>query len=189
MLVDTGYDVHGIDISPDMIDMCRERVPEGHFEVGSLLDASLPVCVAVTSMGECLNYLFDAQNNLAALRRLFDRIYESLTPGGIFVCDIIEPGYGVISGPPRRHMQGKDWAVLVEVHENETDHTLTRAITTFRQAGTLYQRDEEVHRVQLYKGEDLEDALQHAGFTVDRSRSYPDFQLSEAHSVLIAQKP
>ncbi len=189
MLVDAGYDIHGVDISADMIDICRERVPEGHFEVGSLLEASLPSCNAVTSMGECLNYLFDPQNNLDALRRLFGRIYQALTPGGLFVCDIIEPGYGAISGPPKRHMKADDWAVLVEVHEDETSHTLTRAITTFRKTGTLYQRDEEVHRVQLYRGEDLEEALKTAGFIVGRSRSYPDFQLSEAHSVLVAQKP
>ncbi len=50
-LVDAGYDVTGVDISPDMIQIARQRVPEGEFHTGSFLHTNLPPCVAVTSLG------------------------------------------------------------------------------------------------------------------------------------------
>ena len=50
------------------------------------------VCAAVTAVGECLNYSFDAKNCLPALRRLFRRIFSALEAGGIFIFDVAGPG-------------------------------------------------------------------------------------------------
>src|SRR5205809_6732458 len=147
-LVSAGYDVLGIDISPAMIDIARSRVPQGEFKVASLLKAKLPQCAAVTSLGECLNYLFDKNNTVNELRRLFRRVYTSLKPGGVFIFDIAEPGRG--KGPRQKHKEGADWAVLVEVDEDARARRLTRRITSFRKVGELYRRNEEVHHLQLY---------------------------------------
>ena len=87
-----GYDVLGIDISPAMVAMARTRVPKGQFRVESLLTAKLPQAVAVSAVGECINYLFDAANSGSNLAKLFGRVHESLLPGGIFLLDVAEPG-------------------------------------------------------------------------------------------------
>src|SRR6185369_15859003 len=69
-----GYNVLGIDISPAMIEIARKRVPRAQFQTGSLLKTRIPQCDAVTSLGECMNYLFDRSNTITRLRRLFDRV-------------------------------------------------------------------------------------------------------------------
>src|SRR5918998_3324892 len=60
-LVDAGYRVLGIDISEAMVEISRRRVPEAEFRVGSLFDADIPPCRAVTAISEVLNYLFDEE--------------------------------------------------------------------------------------------------------------------------------
>src|SRR5438067_2140515 len=108
-----GYDVLGIDLSAAMIQLARKRVPSGQFRQESLLTAKLPPCVAVTAVGEALNYLSDRRNTDQALARLFRRIHQALRPGGLFLCDVAEPGRARGLGGQRRFMEGTDWAVLV----------------------------------------------------------------------------
>ena len=167
-----GYDVLGVDISAAMIDIARKRVPNGEFRTASLLKAELPSCVAVTSLGECLNYLFDETNSIIQLHRLFRRVYSALRPGGLFIFDIAEPGRG--RGPRQKHREGPDWAVLVEVDEDTRTNRLTRRIVSFRKVDSLFRRSEEVHQLQLYKRSEILKELRAAGFRARTLDSYGD---------------
>src|SRR5262245_23015235 len=82
-VADAGFGILGIDLSPAMVALARERVPAGEFRVGSCLTEELPPCVAVAAVGEVLNYLFDRGNKPVALARLFRRIHAALVPGGL----------------------------------------------------------------------------------------------------------
>lgn len=187
-LVDAGYDVRGIDISTDMVDMARERVPEAEFVAGSLLQVDIPACVAVTSMGECLNYLFDESAGPRGLRRLFRRVFDALPGGGLFVFDIAEPGRDS-GNPARRHWQTDDWAVLIETGEDPGRGVLTREITTFRRHGETFRREHETHRLRLYRGTDVADELRRVGFRARTLRSYGRFRLLPGLVALRARKP
>ena len=186
-LVKAGYDVLGIDLSPAMIDIARKRVPEAEFRVESLLKAQLPKCDAVTSLGECFNYLFDKNNRLVELGRLFRRIHAALKPGGVLIFDIAEPGRG--KGPRQKHMEGDGWAVLVDVEEDTDTNRLTRRITSFRRVGDHYERDEELHCLQLYRRSAIAKELRSAGFRVRTTGAYGKQPMIEGCVGFVARKP
>ena len=182
-----GYSVLGVDISAPILDIARRRVPQAEFRRGSLFDIPLPECAAVTSMSECLNFIAGTNDHNKALRSLFARIYQALQPGGLFVFDMVGPGRerGM---PPKRWNQGDDWAVLVEAEEDPAQHTLTRRITSFRKTGELYRREEEVHRLQLYRSADIAAWLRSAGFRVRVARGYGELKFTQAQTAFIARK-
>ncbi|BAY10884.1 class I SAM-dependent methyltransferase [Calothrix sp. NIES-2098] len=183
-----GYHVLGIDISEPMIKIARARVPNAEFRIGSLFQVDIPPCNAVTSIGECLNYLFDPQSNCQTPINLFQRIYSALTPGGVCIFDIAEPGQ-VTQGITKGFTEGQDWVVLVEKEENPEQNLLKRRIITFRQVGEHYRRDDEIHYQRLYKATDIADELHRVGFQVEILRSYGEYSLPKAHAALIASKP
>ncbi len=97
-----------------MIDILRRRVQEAEFQIGSLFEADVPSCEVVTLLGECLNYLFHAENDLRALVRLFRRVYDALAPGAVFVFDFAEPGQVARGTTIMGFSEGEDWVVLLE---------------------------------------------------------------------------
>jgi len=185
-LIDAGYRVLGIDISEAMIDISRERVPEAEFRVGSLFEADIPPCAAVTAVSEVLNYLFDPEKELPDL---FRRVYDALVPGGVFVFDVLGPGQVPAGATARGFRVGEDWAVLSEREEDAEQGTLTRRIVSFRKVGEHYRRDDEVHRVRLYDPSELSAELRRVGFGVRTMSAYGRHPLSESHVAFVARKP
>jgi SAM-dependent methyltransferase len=184
-----GYRVLGVDISESLIVIARNRVPDGEFRVESLFKTDIPPCNAVTSIGECLNYLFDADNDRQNLVQFFRRIYGALTEGGVFIFDIAEPGQIVAGNTTKGFTEGKDWIVLVEKEENQENETLIRRIITLRKVGETYRRDDEIHCLRLYKAKDIAEALDRVGFQVQIIGSYGEYKLPKAHAAFIARKP
>ena len=89
-LLASTYQVSGLDISPGMLAMAREKLPGGTrlylADMTSFrLDASFDVIVCAY---QGINHLL----SLAAWESSFDRASEHLNPGGLFVFDIITPG-------------------------------------------------------------------------------------------------
>lgn len=184
-LVRAGYRVLGIDISADMIEIARCRVPMAEFQVESLFKVEIPDCSAVISIGECFNYLFDPDH--PTLTQAFQRIYDALAPGGVFIFDIAEPGQ-LSATPVKSFTEGEDWIVLVEKQEDLQQHILTRRIITFRQVGNDYRRDDEVHCQRLYAAAEIVAMLQQVGYQVEMQRCYGQFALPNAHAAFVARK-
>jgi SAM-dependent methyltransferase len=184
-----GFNVLGIDISPAMVALARQRVPGGSFRVESLLTAELPPCVAVVAVGECFNYLFDADHSWEGVRRVLGRAFEALTPGGLLLFDADEPGRVPGPGPSRTWAEGDGWAVLVTAEEDRQQGLLTRHITSFRRFGELYRRDHEVHRLRLLPRAEVVSWLEGLGFQVQILASYGPVPLLPGYAGFLARKP
>jgi SAM-dependent methyltransferase len=166
MIVEAGYEVLGIDLSPAMIVLARARVPGGTFRVESLLTAKLPSCIAVAAVGECFNYAFDPRLSRAALASQFRQIHHSLKRGGLFLFDVAEPGRVPRGAAYRVFVEAPDWAAFVVAEEDSRSRRLTRRITSFRRVGALYRRDQETHELCLIPRQELTEELRKIGFRV-----------------------
>ncbi|HEX8159038.1 MAG TPA: class I SAM-dependent methyltransferase [Solirubrobacteraceae bacterium] len=161
-LLDAGYDVLGIDQSEALLEIARQRVPCALFTHGSLFDAELPPCAAVTAIGECVSYMVDSRAGRTALVALMRRVAAALQPGGLFVFDIVIPGREPAGGR-RTWSEGADWLLCLHAHEDPDRRMLTREITIFRQLGDGYRRSDETHRLWLYSRADAVADLEAAG--------------------------
>lgn len=188
-LTDAGYDVLGIDFSPAMIALASKDAPQAEFRVDSLLTAELPACVAVTAIGECVNYLFDARNNDAALKKLLRRIHRALSPGGVLLFDIAGPGRIPGKGESKTFIERDGWTVLVTASECRETCMLTRRITSFRRVGETYRRTEESHRLRLIPRAEMAAELRTLGFRVRTLRGYGPFMFPRGAAGFLARKP
>lgn len=183
-----GYDVLGYDISPAMVELARRLVPSGKFHCASILDATLPACVAVTAVGEVFNYLFDRRNSAARLNKLLGRIEQALVPGGLLLFDVALVGREP-TGRRRSFSEGPNWACLFEAIEDGATHSLTRTITTFCRQGDAYRRDHEVHKLRLFQKAELIEPLKAIGFRTRILRGYGEHPFPPGYMAVVAKKP
>lgn len=188
-LIDAGYDVLGIDVSDAMVALARTRAPKAKFRVGSFVSTDLPTSVAVTAIGEVLNYLFDPANDETTRTDLFRRVYQALVPGGVLLFDVAGPERARPGEPYRTFAAGADWAVLVETDLESATGLLMRTITSFRQVGSLYRRGAEVHRLALVDPDALLEALRTIGFEALAIPRYGAVSLPPGVVAVLGRKP
>ncbi len=169
-----------------MIKIASKRVAGATFRNESYLKTKLPRCDAVTSLGECFNYLFDERNSMRQLCGLFRRVHTALRPGGLFIFDVAEPGRG--RGPRVKYFEGKDWANVVEFEEDTETQRLTRTITTFRKVGRLYRRGREIHRLRLYRASEMAKKLREVGFRARVVRGYGAYRFPKSYVAFVGRK-
>lgn len=188
LLTEHGFDVFGVEVSTDLVEIARGRAPSASFLNASLLDAELPSCVAVAAIGECFNYAFDERAGDEALGVVFERVHEALEPGGLFLFDIAEPGRER-GGPRRDWSEGPDWTLCLEASEDHAERSLERRITVFRQVDGSFRRSDELHRLRLYEVQAVLDGLSTAGFEARRLGAYGSaVHFGRGHSAFLATK-
>ena len=182
-----GYNVLGFDLSDAMLALAAKRAPQAEFRRQSFLSAEIPPCLAVAAVGEVFNYLFDRRNPGRRLASVFDRVYEALLPGGLFLFDMAAPGRVAGSAPVRGYSEGVGWACMYTAEEDRRRKTLTRTITTFRKLGEAYRRHREVHRLRLYPQSEVIQQLKRAGFQVRTLGGYARFRFPAGWIAFLAQ--
>jgi SAM-dependent methyltransferase len=185
----TGFDVLGIDISPALVALARQRAPRAVFREGSLLEADLPPCVAIAAVGEGFNYLFDENHSVDAVRRTLSRAFDALAADGVLLFDVAEPRQVPEPGPYKGHAEGDDWAVLVTIQGDRRQQLLVRQITSFRKFGDSYRRDHEEHLLRLFPRALVVSWLEEIGFRVQILEAYGSVQLGVGRAGFLAHKP
>jgi SAM-dependent methyltransferase len=187
---DAGYDVLGVDISPAMIELARQNAPRGSFRLGSLLDGDLPRAVAVTAIGEALNYATDPRAGIGELERLATRVGAALQPGGLFLFDIATPGRE--GGARQQFHDREDWTLYMRAEEN--GDRSDRYIVIFRKNNDgCYVRTEEHHVLRLYESEGVAAVLRRGGLDAEVKEDYsgvpPDLPPIPGWKVILGRKP
>ena len=188
---EAGYDVRGVDISQDMIALARANAPGATFTQGSLLDAEIPHAVAVTAIGEALNYAADPRAGLGEVERVAGRVHAALDPAGVFLFDVATPGRHGVDVVQKFH-EREDWSMFVRLEEHD-DRTLERRMTVFRATGEdgLYRRTDEHHVLRLYEPAALTAVLERAGFDVEVEADYGEASTSTPPSgwIVVEARP
>jgi cyclopropane fatty-acyl-phospholipid synthase-like methyltransferase len=150
------YQVSGLDISPGMLAVARRKVPEGtplHLAdmTSFTLNATFDVIICAY---QGVNHLL----SISMWKSFFDRVYEHLDAGGLFVFDIVTVGHlAMLASIPRITEQFAD------------NYLVTRVRTT---DGSIFEWRLEVFVLQQdgrYRL--LAQAVRTRSFPVDRIRA------------------
>src|SRR5262245_45464241 len=179
-LTNAGYDVTGIDRSPDMIELARAKAPDATFRLGSLTRSRIPRCAAAIAIGEVVSYVS------ASLRPFFARVHDALPRGGIFIFDFMESTKG--RAYACKSFSGPDWELILRAEVSGAGRTLTRRMTLLRNVNGKYRRTRETHRVTIRSRREVRAALEEAGFSVGMSQSYGRFRLLRGDVAVVASK-
>lgn len=186
--IEAGFRVHGIDISEPMINLARKAVPEADFEVGSIFDVELPQALGVVAIGELFNYA-TANRSPKSLGDMFDKISDSLEPGGLFLFDVAGPGRSRVTSQTQVH-DTDDWTMWFHSEEDDEKALLTRKITTFtRDDEASYTRSDELHLLRLWQDADIAQQLDQSGLRGTKLPGYRGFPAAPGWSMWLARKP
>jgi SAM-dependent methyltransferase len=185
-LVKEGWRVLGIDRSPDMLRLARNKAPAARFRLADWRSFTPPLCDAMVAAGECFNYFRPPREaHELALAAFIRRAGSSLKPRGLLVFDFLE------TRPGRRTSRkflaaGLDWVVSGIVAES--GGLITRRMTTVRFMARGHRVLREVHKQLRIGRPPVEAALRKAGFEARFFEGYGRTPLPDGHVVVAAVK-
>lgn len=187
-LGEAGYDVLGVDISAEMIELARSNAPGAEFVVASLFDVELPPCAAVTAIGESINEAFHPETASHDITGLTERVFDALMPGGLVMLDAAGPGRIAPGVRNDARFEGDDWALFVRTEGADDGGSMVRDIMLFRREGELWRRTDERYQLVLYSPEVVTERLLMAGFDVVVMSGYEDLTFPEGWNGFLGRK-
>lgn len=166
LLAQAGYDMIGLDSSPDMLSIARERQAEGGTEILYLQQDMREfelygTVAAVVSLCDSMNYITEYKE----LVQVFRLVNNYLDPGGYFIFDLNTPyKYRELLADNTFAENREDCSFIWEnTYDDETELN-EYALTLFvRGEDGRYERFEEFHYQKAYAIETVEKAAAEAG--------------------------
>ena len=170
MLTQAGYDMIGIDNSPDMLEVAQEKRVESGLDILYLMqdmrEFELYGTVrAVVSICDCMNYILEEED----LLEVFCLANNYLDPGGIFVFDMNTPyKYREVIGNTTIAENREEGSFIWENCFDEESQVNEYALTLFiKEEDDLYRKHEEFHYQKAYEPERVKELLEEAGLKVE----------------------
>lgn len=171
LLAERGYELIGVDFSPEMLAMAAEKTVSEGAEMPIFLCQPMEKLDLYGTVDACV-CLLDSVNHVTSsskLRKAFQRVQLFLEPGGLFVFDVHTP----------YHLENLDGGMFIDETEDaycvwRTDYNRRRRICTYaidvfqREDTGLWFRDGEVHEEFAYTPDELTAYLKEAGFVAIR---------------------
>ena len=170
ILADAGYDMIGVDLSADMLDIAMEKREQSGNNILYLLqdmrEFELYGTVrAVVSICDCMNYILEEED----LLEVFCLANNYLDPGGIFVFDMNTPyKYREVIGNTTIAENREEGSFIWENCFDEESQVNEYALTLFiKEEDDLYRKHEEFHYQKAYEPERVKELLEEAGLKVE----------------------
>ena len=168
ILAKRGYDMIGVDLSPDMLNVARDKAAEENLDVlylcQDIREFELYGTVdAIICTLDVLNYITDAKD----LEQVFALVKNYLNPDGIFIFDInTEHKLKNILG---NNTFINDENGIFYTWENEFKENISEQFLTFFVETTdgLYERFEENHIQRAYTTEEIRKILTDNGLSTE----------------------
>ena len=176
-----GYDVTGLDLSPNMLSLANERAISAGVQLplieGDMLDLSeAGEFEVVTCFSDSICYMPDKK----AVSTVFKEVSDILTPTGTFLFDVhstyqvdeVFPGY-------MYNDQSEEISFLWQSYSGENKHSIEHDLTFFVYNEDIdsYERFDETHKERTYPLDIYYDMLGKAGFA--SVKVFADFGDSE----------
>ena len=163
-----GLQVTGVDQSPQMLQLARQRAERENMKVEFLLQDMRSLSFEgrfdlVTCWFDSLNYLLELED----LQKTFAGVHRALKKAGLFIFDM-NTIYGLAVDWQRHYCYvQQDTSEWFEIHFPSYDlekNIATMRITGFVKDGDGWTRMDEVHKERGYTLEDIGQGLKGAGF-------------------------
>lgn len=182
LLAARGYEMIGVDISPDMLAQAMEKGMERKAKEDEI--APIFLCQSMDELDlygtvDACICMLDSVNHVIepdALREAFRRVELFLEHGGLFLFDILTP----------RRLQSMDGGIFLDESEDaycvwrsdfdEENRLCTHAMDLFLREGDSWRREQEEHAEYAYTPQELMDYLQALGF--EQISQYGSLQMS-----------
>jgi SAM-dependent methyltransferase len=166
LLSEKGYDMIGVDLSADMLEIAMEKRERSGSEIlylqQDMREFELYGTVgAVVSVCDSINYILEGEE----LRKVFSLVNNYLDPGGIFLFDLNTVyKYRELLGDSVIAENREECSFIWENTFYEEERINEYDLTIFRKEdGDLYRKYEETHFQRAYEIEEIKEFLLEAG--------------------------